>query len=205
MSDTSLALSLTDKLVAAREASRVLATVTTRQKNEALAAIARAVESNATRIIPANDLDLANGRENGLSEGLQDRLRLDEKRLAALATAVRDIIALPDPVGDGRSWFAPSQRRAARRKCACRSASSARSTRRARTSRSTSQRSRSRAATPSCCAAALPQRTPTACSSPSSRKHSSYRDCRSRSFKRSTSSGARAPSNSCRRAGWSTC
>ncbi len=99
MSDTSLALSLTDKLVAARDAARVLATVTTRQKNEALAAIALAVELNASRIIPANDLDLANGRGSGMTEGLQDRLRLDEKRLAALATAVRDIISLPDPVG----------------------------------------------------------------------------------------------------------
>ncbi len=99
MRDTSLALSLTDKLVASRDAARVLATVTTRQKNEALAAIALAVESNASRIIPANDLDLANGRGSGMTEGLQDRLRLDEKRLAALATAVRDIISLPDPVG----------------------------------------------------------------------------------------------------------
>ena len=99
MSDTSLALSLTDKLVSARDAARVLATVTTRQKNEALAAIALAVELNASRIIPANDLDLANGRGSGMTEGLQDRLRLDEKRLAALATAVRDIISLPDPVG----------------------------------------------------------------------------------------------------------
>jgi glutamate-5-semialdehyde dehydrogenase len=77
----------------------VLATVTTRQKNEALAAIADAVESNASRVIPANDLDLANGRENRMSEGLQDRLRLNAERLAALATAVREIIALPDPVG----------------------------------------------------------------------------------------------------------
>ncbi len=99
MSDTSLALSLTDKLVSARDAARVLATVTTRQKNEALAAIALAVELNASRIILANDLDLANGRGSGMTEGLQDRLRLDEKRLAALATAVRDIISLPDPVG----------------------------------------------------------------------------------------------------------
>jgi glutamate-5-semialdehyde dehydrogenase len=99
MGESTLALSLTDKLEAAREAARVLATVTTREKNAALAAIADAVELNASRIIPANDLDLANGRENGMSEGLQDRLRLSEQRLAALATAVRDIIALPDPVG----------------------------------------------------------------------------------------------------------
>src|SRR5690606_24352081 len=46
------------------------------------------------------ELDLANGRESGLSVGLIDRLTLDESRLAGLAAAVREIIALPDPVGD---------------------------------------------------------------------------------------------------------
>jgi len=91
---------LTQKLEDARVASRALATATTDLKNRALHAIADAVESNAGRIIPANDLDLANGRDNGLSEGLQDRLRLDEKRVAGLADAVRQIAALTDPVGE---------------------------------------------------------------------------------------------------------
>ncbi|MDF1478760.1 glutamate-5-semialdehyde dehydrogenase [Leifsonia sp. H3M29-4] len=92
--------SLTDKLVAARDASRVLATSTTATRNRALETIADAIMRNQEPILEANALDLANGRENGLSEGLQDRLRLDEKRLAALATAVLDIVALPDPVGN---------------------------------------------------------------------------------------------------------
>jgi len=101
MADTlTAAPSFTDKLTAAREASRVLATLTTRQKNAALEAIADAVMRNESRILPANQLDLANGRENAMAEGLQDRLRLDEKRLAALAKAVLEIVALPDPVGD---------------------------------------------------------------------------------------------------------
>jgi len=94
------ALSLTDKLEAARTASIALSTASTRAKDAGLEAIARAVESSADRILPANELDLANGRENGMAAGLQDRLRLDEQRLAGLARAVRDIIALPDPVGD---------------------------------------------------------------------------------------------------------
>jgi len=93
-------VTLPQKLEDARVASRALATATTDLKNRALHAIADAVESNAGRIIPANDLDLANGRENGLSEGLQDRLRLDETRLAGLADAVRQIAALTDPVGE---------------------------------------------------------------------------------------------------------
>jgi glutamate-5-semialdehyde dehydrogenase len=92
--------SFTEKLEAARTASLTLATATAALKNAALEAIASAVERNADRIVPANDLDLANGRENGLSTGLQDRLRLDEKRLAGLAEAVREVAALVDPVGE---------------------------------------------------------------------------------------------------------
>ena len=101
MSETVLATpTLTQKLAAAREASRVLATATTQLKNDALHAIARAVVENADRIIPANDLDLANGRENGLTPSLQDRLRLDVARLAGLADAVTQIAMLVDPVGE---------------------------------------------------------------------------------------------------------
>ena len=91
---------LDDKLDAARRASIVLATTASGQKDAGLEAIALAVESGAPRILPANELDIANGRENGLSAGLQDRLRLDPPRLQALADAVREIAALPDPVGE---------------------------------------------------------------------------------------------------------
>src|SRR3954468_5882673 len=91
---------LDDKLDAARRASIVLATTASGPKDAALEAIAVAVESGASRILPANELDIANGRENGLSAGLQDRLRLDPARLQGLADAVRQIAALPDPVGE---------------------------------------------------------------------------------------------------------
>ncbi|MBW8872444.1 MAG: glutamate-5-semialdehyde dehydrogenase, partial [Leifsonia sp.] len=103
MSDTvsTVALpSLDDKLDAARRASIVLATTASGPKDAGLEAIAAAVESGAARILPANELDIANGRENGLSAGLQDRLRLDPARLQGLADAVRQIAALPDPVGE---------------------------------------------------------------------------------------------------------
>ena len=93
-------LSIDGRFRAAQVASRELATASTGRKDAGLEAIAKAIETGAERILPANDLDLANGRENGLSTGLQDRLRLDQSRLAALAAAVRDVIALPDPVGD---------------------------------------------------------------------------------------------------------
>lgn len=100
MTPAATALSLTDKLSAARAAARVLAQATTAQKNTALRAIADAIMRNESRILPANQLDLANGRENDMAEGLLDRLELDEKRLAVLSHAVLEIIALPDPVGD---------------------------------------------------------------------------------------------------------
>jgi glutamate-5-semialdehyde dehydrogenase len=100
MTPAATALSLTDKLTASRGAARVLAQATTAQKNTALRAIADAIMRNESRILPANQLDLANARENDMAEGLQDRLTLDEKRLAALSRAVLEIIALPDPVGD---------------------------------------------------------------------------------------------------------
>jgi glutamate-5-semialdehyde dehydrogenase len=99
MPSTVTARTLDDKLSAARRASIALATTASGVKDAGLEAIAKAVENGADRILPANELDLANGRENGLSTGLQDRLRLDEKRLAGLAAAVREIVALPDPVG----------------------------------------------------------------------------------------------------------
>ncbi|HEY9497706.1 MAG TPA: glutamate-5-semialdehyde dehydrogenase [Terrimesophilobacter sp.] len=101
MPDTAtVATSVDDILLAARLAARALATATAQRKNDALEAIAAAIESGADRIVEANDLDLANGRENGLSAGLQDRLRLDTGRLDGLALAVRQIAALTDPVGE---------------------------------------------------------------------------------------------------------
>lgn len=90
---------------AARKASRVLATCKTNRKNEALEAIARAIEERTDAILAANARDVAEGKEQGLSPALLDRLLLDEKRLAALAADTRRVIDLPDPVGsefDGR-------------------------------------------------------------------------------------------------------
>lgn len=100
MPETAVATSFTDKLTASRDASRVLATATTAQKNAALRAIADSVLRNQARVLEANELDLANGRDNGLTAGLLDRLTLDEKRLVGLSQAVLEIVALPDPVGD---------------------------------------------------------------------------------------------------------
>jgi glutamate-5-semialdehyde dehydrogenase len=89
----------TATLQAARTASVLLATTKADAKNAALEAIAVAVVGQTPLILEANALDLARGRDSGLSSGLLDRLRLDEARLASLAGAVREIAALTDPVG----------------------------------------------------------------------------------------------------------
>jgi glutamate-5-semialdehyde dehydrogenase len=83
----------------AREAARKLARATTAQKNGALYAIADALDANTERILVANRQDLEEGRANGLSTSLLDRLSL-QGRLATIAQDVRQVAKLPDPVGE---------------------------------------------------------------------------------------------------------
>ncbi|MFT4258258.1 glutamate-5-semialdehyde dehydrogenase [Microbacterium sp.] len=87
------------RLERAKEASRATAALTSDAKVRILEEIAGALEQNAPRIIEANGKDIDRERENGIGESLIDRLRLDDKRVAALAAAVREVAALPDPVG----------------------------------------------------------------------------------------------------------
>jgi glutamate-5-semialdehyde dehydrogenase len=91
---------VTDVCRAAKAASRRLAAVPTAEKDAALHAIADALVARTPEILEANARDLEAGRDNGLSEALLDRLLLDEGRVAAIAQQVRDIAALPDPVGE---------------------------------------------------------------------------------------------------------
>jgi glutamate-5-semialdehyde dehydrogenase len=84
----------------AREASRALARTDTATKNAALVAIAAALRERAAEILKANELDLIAGREADIGDALLDRLRLDELRIEAIATAVEAIVALGDPVGE---------------------------------------------------------------------------------------------------------
>jgi glutamate-5-semialdehyde dehydrogenase len=85
---------------AARRASRRLALLSRADKDAALRAMADALDSAAGEIIAANGRDIQAGRDHGLSEGLIDRLRLDEGRVRDVAQALRDIAGLPDPVGE---------------------------------------------------------------------------------------------------------
>lgn len=89
----------------AKAASQLVATASTAVKNEALRRGAEALEAEALdaengAVLAANDRDVAAARERGISETLIDRLRLDEKRLAAMAAGLRAVAALPDPVGE---------------------------------------------------------------------------------------------------------
>ena len=84
----------------ARAASRTLAKTTTRPKNAALLAMAEIMEQSMPQLLQANAKDLAAGREQGLDEALLDRLALNEERIAGMAEGLRQIAALPDPVGE---------------------------------------------------------------------------------------------------------
>jgi glutamate-5-semialdehyde dehydrogenase len=84
----------------AREASRTLAQLPTSVKDAALEAMASSLLERADEILAANQRDLERGQEASLSAALLDRLRLDEDRLGAIAQSVRQIVALPDPVGE---------------------------------------------------------------------------------------------------------
>ena len=83
----------------AQEAAIKLATSTEMLRNDALAAVAAALEEQAEAIIAENAADLVAGRQAGLSEALLDRLTLTHERISGIANSVREVIALPDPLG----------------------------------------------------------------------------------------------------------
>ncbi|MEI7264313.1 glutamate-5-semialdehyde dehydrogenase [Pectobacterium carotovorum subsp. carotovorum] len=84
---------------AAKAASYQLAVLSTAQKDRALLTIADLLEAESATILAANALDLADARQNGMSEALQDRLLLTQERLSAIASDVRQVCRLTDPVG----------------------------------------------------------------------------------------------------------
>lgn len=84
----------------AREAAAELAPLGRAAKDAALLAMADALDDAVEVILAANLLDVRAGREAGLSEALVDRLALDAGRVAAMAQGLRDVAALPDPVGE---------------------------------------------------------------------------------------------------------
>jgi glutamate-5-semialdehyde dehydrogenase len=95
--------------VNARAAARILATLSATEKKHAIAAMARAIRAAAPTILAANREDVAEAEKAGATAAFIDRLRLDEKRIAAMADSVDIVAALPDPVGTVISgWDRPN-------------------------------------------------------------------------------------------------
>jgi glutamate-5-semialdehyde dehydrogenase len=91
---------LISKAKAAKKAARALATLDTTTKNKALNVIADTIMDQEPDILEANDRDIDQGRNEGLSEALLDRLLLTPTRLESIARDVKAIVNLPDPVGE---------------------------------------------------------------------------------------------------------
>ncbi|WP_196595285.1 glutamate-5-semialdehyde dehydrogenase [Pectinatus frisingensis] len=92
---------LNKQAAAADDASHKLAALSTREKNNALSAMADCLEHRQKLILMENQLDLSAGRNENLSPALLDRLMLNEERLHQIADGLRQIAALPDPIGGG--------------------------------------------------------------------------------------------------------
>ncbi len=95
--------------VDARQASFEMARLSTGVKNEMLLKMADALERETAHLIAENRRDLQIGEQKGLSGAMLDRLMLDEKRIAGVASALREVAALPDPVGEvTKMWKRPN-------------------------------------------------------------------------------------------------
>ena len=86
--------------IRAREAETSLRLLTTEKKNQVLHQAADDLQKNARQILAENEKDMENGRKNGMSAGLLDRLALTEERIRQIALGLRQIAALDDPVGE---------------------------------------------------------------------------------------------------------
>jgi glutamate-5-semialdehyde dehydrogenase len=93
----------------ARAAAHRLAQLSSSEKNAILRAMAALIRKQLPKILAANALDLAAGREKGLSAAMLDRLMLDEKRVEAIAMGIEQVATLPDPVGQVlEAWQRPN-------------------------------------------------------------------------------------------------
>ncbi|HHV45180.1 MAG TPA: glutamate-5-semialdehyde dehydrogenase [Firmicutes bacterium] len=93
----------------AKAASRLLASLSSEQKNRALLAMAQAIEENVQEILAANAEDVQAAKEKGISGALLDRLTLTPQRVQDMADGLRDVAALPDPVGEiEQMWLRPN-------------------------------------------------------------------------------------------------
>ena len=83
-----------------KEAALELPTLSTEKKNQALATLAQLIEENVDELIEVNKKDLEEGETVGLSQALLDRLKFTLERITQMADGVKEVIALPDPLGE---------------------------------------------------------------------------------------------------------
>ncbi len=91
---------VTDKAKKAKAASRALANISTEIKNNALFKMAAGLEKESARLMAENKKDLVEAEKKGLSKAMIDRLTLNADRIKAMADGLREVAALPDPVGE---------------------------------------------------------------------------------------------------------
>ncbi len=102
-------MTLIELATKAKEAKYKVALLPTDVKNKAILAVADALVSNSSTIISANSIDMENGVKKGLSQGLLDRLKLDEDRIKGMAEGLRQVVELDDPIGKiTESWERPN-------------------------------------------------------------------------------------------------
>ncbi|MBP1994786.1 glutamate-5-semialdehyde dehydrogenase [Paenibacillus eucommiae] len=94
-----------EKAMLAKQAAQSMGNLSTQQKNDALLLMADALVAEQESIIQANKLDLKRGEESGIGASLLDRLALNEQRIAAMAEGLKQVIELPDPIGDKLETF----------------------------------------------------------------------------------------------------
>ena len=94
----------------AKQAARALGTVSTDRKNQALLAMAQALQDQAEALKKANAVDVAAGKKAGLSAAMIDRLTLSDSVIASMAQGLKEVAALPDPVGEVTVHVASAQR-----------------------------------------------------------------------------------------------
>ena len=93
----------------AKEASYILMNATTTEKNNALLKMAEILLKSSKEILEANKKDLENAIEKGTPKAMLDRLALDESRIQGMADGLKDVVSLPDPIGEvTRMWKRPN-------------------------------------------------------------------------------------------------
>ena len=92
----------------AKIASRSIALLSGKKRNELLASISMKLLKNTDKIIEANKVDIENARANGIKEAMIDRLMLNESRIEAISKAIVKISELNDPIGTGEIFTRPN-------------------------------------------------------------------------------------------------